>query len=156
MLVGFPLYEGGCDALHDKPAFGRNADHPLKLSTRHDFDMTQRQGGCGAGIVDIVGSGYPCGKSCWLAGHAVQLEPAGPVRWKSFWIDGDDFQIDVITQLEQQIVRSHAGMFAARLRRHTQDVFHISRALGQRGGRNDDMVDARTWHELSSLRMYPL
>jgi len=70
----------------------------------------------------------------------VECEPACAARRDCLRIDGDDFEIGLLAELEEAVVRAHRDVPAAAQRASAEPRLDIVLALLERRRRHDEMV----------------
>src|SRR5207248_1634120 len=85
----------------------------------------------------------------------IEVKKAWALRRRCAGIDGDDFEISSIVELEHAVVRPHRWMLAARLGAYAESRFDVVVALSERRRRDDQMIDRHGAKELRATFSQP-
>lgn len=109
-----PLDQRRHQALARQMAVGRHADAPAVVAARHGQDFAEVFA-AGSGVArDVVAARHPVDQARPVGRRlAVEPEPARPARWRCRRVDGDQFEVEVLTEAKQAVVGAHAGVLAA-------------------------------------------
>lgn len=147
MHFRLPLDQCRGDTVQRKGAVGGDGDEPIKRAATHRLNVSKCLRTSGRSRANIGSARHPGrkhGGRGW--GQRVESEPARP-RWRgSLGVRGYDFEEQRVAKPKKKVVRSHAGMLSARLRRDAKCLTYKLRTGFERRCGDGDVVDEAAWH----------
>jgi len=142
-----PLNAVGQHAVAEQSAIIGQGDLPVEIVAAERGRNTDIEAGLFGQLLEVGGIHHPGDQLRLLPdrgahARAVEAKPARMARRLAVRIDGDDFEIGVVTELHQVVMSSHTLVFAARRDFNAKRFANIVHALLQVLCCDDDVIEA--------------
>jgi len=140
--IGVPLDEGGSNAIQGNRTVSGNGDEPVERATVHRLDIAQWFGSGISGGANVGSANDPGGQGGRRSmTETIQRKPARPRRCGDRRVRSDDLEEHGIAEAQQKIVRGHAWVLPADLRRNAERLANEGSTCFKREGGDRDVIE---------------